>query len=205
MSITWWGNIRFERSFTPELADLMARSGCVAVSGGLEAATDRLLGTMRKGVTVEGAARVMRAFSDAGIMVHAYLMYGLPTETEQETVDSLEVVRQLFAEGCLQSGFWHRFAATVHSPIGRRPGSFGIGIAPEPEATFACNEVAILDPTGCDHDRLGRGLARAIYNFMHGVGLDADVRTWFEGRPVPAPAVPGDLVRRAIGARAGAG
>ncbi len=200
IAITWWGNIRFEKSFTPEVAALMARSGCIAVSGGLEAASDRLLSMIRKGVTIARAARVTRDFADAGILVHAYLMYGFPTETEQETVDSLEIVRQLFAEGCIQSGFWHRFAATVHSPIGLRPAAFGVRLAHEPAATFARNEVPYLDPVGCDHDGLGRGLRKAVYNFMHGVGLDADVRAWFDEHR-PAPRVRRDLVRRALATR----
>ena len=54
-------------------------------------------------------------------MVHAYLMYGFPTQTAQETIDSLEVVRQLFEAGVVQSGFWHQFAMTAHSPIGINP------------------------------------------------------------------------------------
>jgi hypothetical protein len=215
VAITWWGNIRFEKSFTPELVDVLARSGCVAISGGLEVASDRLLTLMKKGVTVAQVARVARAFSDAGILVHAYLMYGFPTETEQETIDSLERVRQLFAEGCIQSGFWHRFAATAHSPIGQRPDLFGIRLGPEPAVTFARNEVPFVDPTGCDHERLGPGLRKALYNFMHGVGLDADVRTWFAdeapatrtagrgrartgSRLVPTPQVKPDLIRRAL-------
>ena len=204
VAITWWGNIRFEKTFTPELAALLARAGCIAVSGGLEVASDRLLALMQKGVTVEQVARVTRAFTDAGIMVHAYLMYGFPTETEQETVDALERVRQLFAEGCLQSAFWHRFAATAHSPIGHAPKVYGIRLHPEPTVTFARNELAFTDPTGTDHDTLGAGLRRALYNFMHGVGLDADVRTWFTAtgrRRVPAPQVAPDLVRRALGRR----
>jgi radical SAM superfamily enzyme YgiQ (UPF0313 family) len=208
VAITWWGNIRFEKSFTPALVDLLARSGCIAVSGGLEVASDRLLTLMKKGVTVAQVARVARAFSDAGVLVHAYLMYGFPTETEQETVDALERVRQLFAEGCIQSAFWHRFAATAHSPIGRRPDLFGIRLRPEPVVTFARNEIPFDDPTGCDHERLGSGLRKALYNFMHGVGLDQDVRSWFEGPParskrragggVPAPKVPRNLIRRAL-------
>lgn len=213
VAITWWGNIRFEKSFTPELADLLAASGCVAISGGLEVASDRLLAMMKKGVTVAQVARVARAFSDAGVLVHAYLMYGFPTETEQETIDALERVRQLFAEGCIQSGFWHRFAATAHSPIGQRPDLFGIRLLPEaapehgrsraarPErrtgALFARNELPFEDSTGCNHERLGVGLRKALYNFMHGVGLDADVRTWFD-QEVPAPEVPPDLIRRAL-------
>jgi radical SAM superfamily enzyme YgiQ (UPF0313 family) len=203
--VTWWANVRFERTFTQELTDLLARSGCVAISGGLEVASDRLLKLMQKGVTVAQVARVTRAFTAAGIMVHAYLMYGFPTETEQETVDSLERVRQLFEAGCLQSAYWHRFAATAHSPIGLHPERFGIQLVPEAPATFARNEVAFVDPTGCDHDRLGVGLRQALHNYMHGLGLDADVRTWFDDvdrrgprRGVPAPKVRRDLIRRAL-------
>ncbi|MBC8074179.1 MAG: radical SAM protein, partial [Deltaproteobacteria bacterium] len=202
IAITWWGNIRFEKSFTPDLIEVLARSGCVAISGGLEVASDRLLAKMHKGVTVEQVARVTRAFTDAGVMVHAYLMYGFPTETTQETIDALERVRQLFAEGCVQSAFWHRFAATVHSPIGRQPELFGIRLRAQPAGGFARNEVAFDDPTGTDHDALGVGLRKALYNYMHGLGLEDDVRRWFAGerrRPkVPATTVPPDLIRNAL-------
>ena len=199
--ITWWGNVRFEKSFTPELARLLARSGCVAVSGGLEVASDRLLELMKKGVTVEQVARVTRSLTGAGIMVHAYLMYGFPTETAQDTIDALERVRQLFAEGCLQSAFWHRFTATVHSPIGKQPELFGITLRPRPAITFATNDVAFDDPTGTDHDAFSDGLRKAVYNYMHGLGLDADPRTWFPRKSrAPKTTVPADLVRRALDA-----
>ncbi|HEU4780059.1 MAG TPA: radical SAM protein [Steroidobacteraceae bacterium] len=182
LSITWWGNIRFEKTFTPELCSLLAESGCVAVSGGLEVASDRLLELMKKGVTVEQVARVTRAFTNAGIMVHAYLMYGFPTETEQDTIDALERVRQLFAAGCIQSAYWHRFSATAHSPIGLNPDAYGIELLPPPDIQFAHNDVNFHDPTGTDHDYLGSGLRKALYNYMHGIGLDTDVREWFEPR-----------------------
>jgi radical SAM superfamily enzyme YgiQ (UPF0313 family) len=197
--VTWWGNIRFEKTFTPRLTTLLARAGCVAVSGGLEVASDRLLERMQKGVTVAQVARVTRAFTDAGVMVHAYLMYGFPTETTQETVDALERVRQLFAAGCLQSAFWHRFAATAHSPIGRRPELFGIRLRPEPPVSFARNDLEFDDPTGTDHDFLGAGLRKALYNYMHGLGLDEDVRAWFTPRRrVPRTTVPPDFITAAL-------
>jgi radical SAM superfamily enzyme YgiQ (UPF0313 family) len=193
LSITWWGNIRFERTFTPELCQLLAQSGCVAVSGGLEVASDRLLELMKKGVTVEQVARVTRAFTDAGVMVHAYLMYGFPTETAQDTVDALERVRQLFAAGCIQSAYWHRFSATAHSPVGLNPDSYGITLQPPADIQFAHNDLVFEDPTGTDHDFLGSGLRKAIYNYMHGVGLDVDVREWFEPRA--------EIARRGAGRR----
>ena len=197
--ISWWGNIRFEKTFTPELAELLAQSGCIAMSGGLEVASDRLLALMEKGVTVEQVARVTKSFSDVGILVHAYLMYGFPTQTVQETVDSLEYVRQLFENGCIQSGFFHRFTCTVHSPVGKNPEAYGIELIPLPEITFAKNDIGFIDPTGTDHDALGQGLKKAIYNYMHGVGFEADIRSWFElQHPVPKSTVSRQFIAKAL-------
>ncbi len=199
-AISWWGNIRFEKSFTAELCQRLAASGCIAVSGGLEVASDRLLKLMQKGVSVEQVARVTRAFSDAGIMVHAYLMYGFPTQTVQDTVDALEYVRQLFAAGCIQSGFFHRFACTVHSPVGQHPEQFGVTLKPLPQISFAKNDVQFVDPTGVDHAALGVALNKALYNYMHGLGLDEDVRSWFD-MPVPKTRVPRHFIERALTTR----
>jgi len=195
--ISWWGNVRFEKTFTPDLAELLADSGCIAISGGLEVASDRLLTLMKKGVSVDQVARVTRAFTDAGILVHAYLMYGFPTQTVQDTVDALEYVRQLFANGCIQSGFFHRFACTVHSPVGKNPEEYGVTLAPLPPGDFAKNDVAFIDPTGVDHDALGGALKKAIYNYMHGIGLEEDVRTWFPFK-VPKTTVRRDRIERAL-------
>lgn len=195
--ISWWGNIRFEKTFTPELAQLLAKSGCIAMSGGLEVASDRLLKLMKKGVSVNQVAQVTKSFSDAGILVHAYLMYGFPTQTVQETVDSLEYVRQLFANGCIQSGFFHRFSCTVHSPVGLNPQEYGIKLIPLPPVSFAKNDIGFIDPSGVDHLALGLGLKKAIYNFMHGIGLDEDIRAWFDIL-VPKPSVSRQQIVKAL-------
>ena len=199
LAISWWGNIRFEKSFTPELCLQLADSGCIAISGGLEVASDRLLELMKKGVSVDQVARVTRAFTDAGILVHAYLMYGFPTQTQHDTVDALEYVRQLFAEGCIQSGYFHRFSCTVHSPVGQNPAEYGIRLQPLPPGKFAKNDVQFIDPTGVDHSSLGRALNKALYNYMHGIGLDDDVRNWFDCK-VPRPRVARHFISRALNA-----
>jgi len=197
LAISWWGNIRFEKSFNPPLCQLLADSGCIAISGGLEVASDRLLALMKKGVSVDQVARVTRGFADAGILVHAYLMYGFPTQTVHDTVDALELVRQLFAAGCIQSGFFHRFACTVHSPVGRDPAAYGVTLQALPPVSFAKNDVAFVDPTGVDHDALGVGLKKALYNYMHGIGLDEDVRGWFSAK-VPRTRVARHRIERAL-------
>jgi len=115
----------------------------------------------------------------------------------QDTVDALEYVRQLFENGCIQSGFFHRFACTVHSPVGLHPQEYGVTLQPLPPVSFAKNDIAFVDPTGTDHQAMGVALKKAIYNFMHGIGLDSDVRSWFNVK-VPRPTVPRDKIARAL-------
>jgi hypothetical protein len=183
LKFSWWGNLRFDSYFTAEVTQLMADAGCIAVTGGLEVANERLLKLINKGVTIDQVAKVTKNFKDAGVFVHAYLMYGFPTQTEDETIQSLEVVRRLFNEGALDSAHWHRFLCTLHSPVGNDPDRFQIRLKPftNPRAgIFARYEVPFVDVTGADHDQLGAGLRKAVYNFMHGIGLDRDVRDWFQ-------------------------
>ena len=190
--VTWWTNIRFEKSFTADLCLLLKESGCIAVSGGLEVASDRLLELIKKGVTVEQVAQVTRNFTESGIMVHAYLMYGYPTQTIQETVDSLEMVRQLFELGVLQSGFWHQFAMTAHSPVGMFPEEFGV-IPEQNEIMFANNDINFKDKTGINHDKFSFGLKKSLFNYMHGICFDYDLQDWFDFK-IPKTKIPSDFI-----------
>ncbi|WP_378104407.1 B12-binding domain-containing radical SAM protein [Chryseobacterium sp. sg2396] len=177
--VTWWTNIRFEKSFTKDLCFLLKLSGCVAVSGGLEVASDRLLKLIDKGISVEQVAKVTRNFTEAGIMIHAYLMYGYPTQTIQETVDSLEMVRQLFEMGILQSAFWHQFAMTAHSPVGLNPEAFGVTPLKQ-EILFANNDIDFTDKTGIDHGKFSFGLKKSLFNYMHGINFELPLQEWFD-------------------------
>ncbi|WP_267402976.1 MULTISPECIES: radical SAM protein [unclassified Chryseobacterium] len=190
--VTWWTNIRFEKSFTRDLCFLLKLSGCVAVSGGLEVASDRLLKLIDKGVSVDQVAKVTRNFTEAGIMVHAYLMYGYPTQTVQETVDSLEMVRQLFEMGILQSGFWHQFAMTAHSPVGMAPEEFGV-IPVKQDILFANNDIDFTDKTGIDHGKFSFGLKKSLFNYMHGINFELPLQEWFDFK-VPKTTIHPDYI-----------
>lgn len=201
ITISWWTNIRFEKHFTYDLAALLKASGCIAVAGGLEVASDRLLAMMQKGVTVSQVARVAHAFTQAGIMVHAYLMYGFPTQTMQETIDALEMVRQLFINEALQSGFWHRFAMTAHSPIGLNPKQFMLRrIGPE-FGGFADNDLYHDDPQGANHDLFGEGLRKSLFNYMHGVGFDFPLKEWFAFK-TPKTTIKPNYIEQCLDAKA---
>ena len=197
ITLTWWTNIRFEKSFTKDLCSLLKASGCIAVSGGLEVASDRLLKLIDKGVTVEQVAKVTRNFTEAGIMVHSYLMYGFPTQTIQETVDSLEMVRQMFEAGVLQSGFWHQFAMTAHSPVGIYPEQYGVIKHTEEIGTFANNDIFFTDKTGIDHEKFSFGLSKSLFNFMHGICFDYELQDWFDFK-IPRTTISPNFIEDAL-------
>ena len=195
--VSWWANVRFEKSFTRDLCLLLKEAGCIAVSGGLEVASDRLLNLINKGITVEQVARVSKHFSEAGIMVHAYLMYGFPTQTVQETVDSLEMVRQLFETGVLQSAFWHLFTMTAHSPVGLAPEKYKVKKVNDAIGTFANNDIEHVDLTGANHEIFGFGLKKALLNYMHGACFDLPLQKWFEFK-IPKTTIVADYIYKAI-------
>ena len=195
--VSWWANIRFDKSFTQDLCYLLKASGCIAVSGGLEVASDRLLELIQKGITVAQVAKVSKHFSEAGIMVHAYLMYGFPTQTVQETIDSLEMVRQLFETEVLQSAFWHLFTMTAHSPVGLAPEKFSVKKVSDEIGTFANNDIAHTDPTGADHELFGFGLKKALFNYMHGNCFEFPLQKWFDFK-VPNTTIAPHFIQKAI-------
>lgn len=197
LTVSWWTNIRFEKSFTKDLCLLLKASGCVAISGGLEVASDRLLKLIDKGVTVEQVARVNRNFTEAGILVHAYLMYGFPTQTAQETIDSLEMVRQLFEMGVMQSGFWHQFAMTAHSPVGMNPEEYKVQRIYAEEGTFANNDVPHIEMNGAIHDKFSFGLKKSLFNYMHGMCFDWSLNDWFDFK-VPRTSIPSDYIHKCL-------
>ena len=196
LTVTWWTNIRFEKNFTKELCYLLKASGCIAISGGLEVASDRLLKLIDKGVTVEQVAQVTQNLTDANIMVHSYLMYGYPTQTVQETIDSLEMVRQLFEMGIIQSGFWHQFALTAHSPVGLKPSDYGV--TPNyKNITFANNDIDFTDKTGIDHSKFSFGLKKSLFNFMHGIGFEFSLQEWFDFK-IPKTQIQSNFIEKCL-------
>lgn len=197
MVVSWWTNVRFEKAFTRDLCLLLKASGCIAVSGGLEVASDRLLKLIDKGITVEQVAKVNKHFTEAGIMVHAYLMYGYPTQTEQETIDSLEMVRQMFDAGILQSAFWHQFALTAHSPVGLNPEKYGVTITTKGTGSFANNDLEYTEATGVDHSSFSFGLKKSLHNYMHAACLDYPLHKWFDFK-IPKTTITPDFIIKAL-------
>ena len=198
-NFSWWGNVRFEKVFTRDMADFMAAGGLIGVSGGIEIATGSGLDSISKGTDINSIVKACCAFKEAGILVHAYMIYGYFGETEQDTINSMETLRQLYSAGLLDSCFWHKFVLTRHSRIysewkeGKYPNLKPV--EPKNAGIFAKNGLHFEGENLLA--KFGSGLNASLAAWMHGDKLNMSVNKWFDFK-TPSPTVPKDFIENAI-------
>lgn len=199
--LTWWGNIRFEKTFTRDMADFLSYSGLTAVSGGIEIATGDGLSAVNKGTTIENIVAATCAFKEAGILVHSYMIFGFYQQSEQDLINSMETLRQLFAAGLLDSAFWHKFTLTLHSTVykewqeGKHPDLKIITGNDESKNRFAENDLHFAGEN--KSTKYSEGLNTALDAWMHGQNLDKNVQRWFSFN-MPRPTLPKDYIDKLI-------
>ena len=173
----FWGNVRFEKVFTKDLAAFLSYCGFGAVSAGIEVATGTGLKNINKGTDIDSIVSACAAFKEAGILAHAYMIYGFWYDTPQTIIDSMETLRQFFAAGLLDSAFWHKFTLTKNSEL--------------------YDQLKNSWKGGTEFKKYGRPLETALDSWMHGIKIEQKVQKWFDF-PVPAPTIQRDFVEKAI-------
>ena len=181
-SFSFWGNVRFEKIYSRDIAEFLSSGGLIGVSGGIEIATGTGLDSISKGTDLDSIVSACCAFKEAGILIHAYMIYGYFGETEQDTINSMETLRQLYAAGLLDSCFWHKFVLTRHSRI---YSEWKEGLhknlnpfAPKNSGVFAKNGLHFKDEE--KSAKFGNGLYAALQSWMHRENLNVPVEKWFE-------------------------
>jgi radical SAM superfamily enzyme YgiQ (UPF0313 family) len=197
----WWGNVRFDPGFTADRCRVLSAGGMIAVTGGIEIASDDLLPKIAKGITVKQVIQVLQAFTQAGILTHAYLIYGFPGETEQDTINSLEVLRQMMQAKLLQSAFYHTFSLTAHSPIGKAPELYGLRVLGPTFAGFAhyVRQYSYVEQ-GRRGEAIREALQAALSAYARGEGFERPVENWAAQFNFPKPTVEPDFVRSVLAA-----
>ncbi|MBO5731062.1 MAG: radical SAM protein [Treponema sp.] len=199
--LVFWGNIRYEKVFSRDLADVLSHGGLRAVSGGIEIACGTGLDAVKKGTDLQSIVSACAAFKEAGILTHAYMIYGYWQESPQMLIDSMETLRQLFASGLLDSAFWHKFVLTRHSRAfqewksGLYPDLQPLGLDEGEDSIFASNDLGFAGEE--KSAKYGEPLNLALSAWMHGEDLEIPVTKWFPFA-MPRPSVAPDLVEQAI-------
>lgn len=196
--ISWWGNIRFEKTFSKDLADLLAYAGLTAVSAGIEIATGNGLSSVNKGTSMEHIVCACCAFKEAGILVHSYMIFGFWNQTKQDLINSMETLRQMFKAGLLDSAFWHKFSLTIHSTVFKE-WQQGLHKDLKPilptKKTFAENEIQF---EGEEKSEIySQPLNEALEFWMHAEKLNKNVESFFPFK-MPKPSIAPNFVENLI-------
>ncbi len=177
--ISYFTNIRFDKVFfNSEFAELMSKSGCMFITGGLETITNDSLLKINKGFSLADAAKTIRVLSENEILVHAYLMFGIPGQSENELIDFLEIARQFFRTGLIRTAYLHRFSLTYHSDFYKNYEKYKLHKIVEPQG-FADNEAQYSELNSPIFELYSKHLQSAIFNFNRGAGYDIPVNNWF--------------------------
>jgi hypothetical protein len=195
---SFWGNVRFEKIFRRDLTDFLSFGGLLGVTGGIEIATQNGLDSVKKGTDLDAIVGACCAFKESGIFVHAYMIYGFFGESETDTINSMETLRQFFAEGILDSAFWHKFVLTKNSRIyAEWKNGMHADLQPEEISSedFLHNELNFRGEE--KSKKFGRGLSAALDSWMHGEKISRRVNDWFDFK-TPLPTVSKNLVKDAI-------
>lgn len=120
-----------------ELMIALKQSGCSRVSMGVETIQQRHLDFLNKGITIEQTKNTLSLARKNGLNVFAYMMIGLPDQTEQEMYDYIKFLRRakvsyasfsvcspypmtplytnLLENGTFKSDFWREFAEKLNT------------------------------------------------------------------------------------------
>jgi radical SAM superfamily enzyme YgiQ (UPF0313 family) len=159
LKFRWSINIRLDPRIDLKWANLLAKSGCWSLLTGIESYNDRLLRLMNKGTDSSLIDRCLEEISWSGINVVAYMMVGLPTETEEEARDSFARVTSHMDCGNLSYAWYSRYYISERSPIHINPERYGVrrySIPKERDLAFYSNDF--------EHEGMKKDTAQRLYN-----------------------------------------
>ena len=92
-----------------DLLHFMNEAGCWSIHYGAESGSQRLLDMIQKGITIKQIKDAFRWTRKAGIEVKAFFMLGLPTETREDSLQTLKFTKECGAD-------WIQVTLTVPYP-----------------------------------------------------------------------------------------
>jgi len=128
LGLQWTAELRFEKNLSRELLGAMREAGCQKIVFGLETYNARLMDFMKKGITQESVRRICSDCVDLGIAVHCYVIVGFPTETEEESLETMNFIvenhklNQSYGFSCQPC----LFDLEKEAPIMSDPGGYGV-------------------------------------------------------------------------------
>lgn len=89
LDVAWCVNARADKVSRP-LLQKMKRAGCWRILYGIESGVQKNIDTLKKDLTLEEIERAVRFTNDAGIEAYGTFMFGIPGETYEEGLRTIE-------------------------------------------------------------------------------------------------------------------
>jgi len=137
LKVSWMCQLRPTKDFDLKTLKIMYDSGLKIIYWGIESASDRILGLIGKGTNKKSISKVLKDSHDAGIKNGAYIMFGFPTETKEEFIETIDFLKNNSANIDIVSTAI--FGLQKGSKIYENPSKFGISEIIEEKRT-------VLDP-----------------------------------------------------------
>lgn len=90
----WTCQLRPTKELDYETLKTLNESGLTMLMWGVESGSDRVLELIRKGTNVKDVEKVLSDSHSAGIKNIAYIIFGFPTETKEEFLETIEFLKK---------------------------------------------------------------------------------------------------------------
>lgn len=133
LNINWTCQLRPTKEFDVETLKKLKESGLNMVMWGIESGNDRILNLIKKGTNVKDIEKVLEASNHARIKNIVYMMFGFPTETKDEFMQTVEFLKN--NDNNIDLVTVSVFGLQRGTEIYKNPKDFGISKITEEERT----------------------------------------------------------------------
>ncbi len=92
LKISWMCQLKPHKDLDEKTLKTLKESGLKAIIWGIESGNNRVLKLMKKGTNVEDNEKVLKLSKKTGIKNIIYIMFGFPTETKEEFIDTIRFI-----------------------------------------------------------------------------------------------------------------
>ncbi len=124
LNVRWTCQLKPTKDLDLETMRILNESGLKIITWGVESGNDRILSLMKKGTNKKDIAQVLKDSHDAGIRNSLYIMFGFPTETKDEFLDTINFLKE--NDGNIDLVWTSVFGLQKDSPVYNNPKEFGI-------------------------------------------------------------------------------
>lgn len=149
LNVKWWCQLRPTKDLIGALKELKA-SGLHTVSWGVESGNQRILDVMKKGTQVEIAAQILQESHAVGIKNAAYIMFGFPTETKEEFLDTINFLKQ--NKNAIDLVTTSIFGLQKGGKVYANPEAFGVAEIMETERTVLDTSITYITSIGMQRE-----------------------------------------------------